>query len=204
MKKSLFIVMVILMGALLFYFSCGENGVKPKLTAKELIDQGWQKFAAGNSTGAGSDFSAALSLASAKDDSSGAFLGLGWAELRQSHAGLAEKSLVNYLSLSPGSTDGRAGLALAYLGLEKFQSAIDTANVVLASSPSWSFGHDNSIDYWELRLLLAQSYYALAEFNTSLEIVQEYFEPDFNPDTNTPEGRKSLADMIQSLWERVT
>lgn len=206
MQKTLFLLTVILTGTLLFCFSCEEKGVE-KITASELIEKGWSKFAAGNSAGAGSDFSAALSIATIAGDSSEAFLGLGWAQLRQNQAGLAEKSLVKYLSFNPGLpglNDGRAGLAFAYSATNKFQEAVDTANVVLSSDPSWSFGHDPSVNHLDLYLILAQSYYELADFETSLDIVQQYFEPGFDVDPDTPEGRTSLADKIEELWDQVT
>jgi tetratricopeptide (TPR) repeat protein len=198
MQKRLVLLMVILMGTLLFYLSCEEKGVE-RLTTSELISKGWLKFEGGDLSGAGSDFSAALSISTIPGDSGGAYLGLGWAELRQSHGGLAENSLVKYLLLTPGDNDGRAGLAFAYLAQEKFQSAIDTANAVLSSDPAWSFGHDKSINHLDLRLLLAQSYYELADFEASLAIVQ-YFDPDFNVDPSTHEGRIALAEKIDSLW----
>jgi len=199
MQKRLFLLIVILMGTFLFYLSCEEKGVD-KVTAGELIKKGWLKFEADNLAGARSDFSAALSISTNATDSSGAFLGLGWAQLRDNQAGLAENSFVEYLYLSPGSDDGRAGLAFAYWAQKKFQSAIDTANAVLSSNSTWSFGHDPSIDHLDLRLLLAQSYYQLANFSTSLEIVQQYFDQSFNVDVNTPGGKTDLAEKIWSLW----
>lgn len=202
MQKRWFLLIVLLTGTLLFYLSCEEKGVE-RVTASELIEKGWQKFEAGNSTGAGSDFSAALSISTTGSDSSAAFLGLGWAQLRLIQAGLAEKSLVEHLQLSPLSDDGRAGLAFACLAQvvqEKFQSAIDAADAVLSSDSSWTFGHDSSIDHLDLRLLQAQSYYALANYSMSLEIVQHYFDPNFNVNTDTPEGKTELAGKIESLW----
>jgi tetratricopeptide (TPR) repeat protein len=200
MQKTSFLLIIILLGTLLFY-SCGEKEVT-RPTARELIDQGWQKFQAGNLVGAGSDFTAALSISSVKIDSSDAYLGLGWAQLRYNQGGLAENSLVKYLSFGPGLpelNDGRAGLAFAYLSTDKFAEAIDTANVVLSSNASWSFGRDNSINHLDLRLLLAQCYYNLGDYSASLEIVR-YFDSGFNVDINTPEGRSDLADEIHSLW----
>ncbi|KPK76757.1 MAG: hypothetical protein AMJ89_03620 [candidate division Zixibacteria bacterium SM23_73] len=199
MQKRLFLLIVILTGTFLFYLSCEEKGVD-KVTAGELIKKGWLKFEAGNFADARSDLSAALSISTNATDSSGAFLGLGWAQLRGNQAGLAKNSFVEYLYLSPGSDDGRAGLAFAYWGQEKFQSAIDTANAALSSNSTWSFGHDPSINHLDLRLLLAQSYYELANFSRSLEIVQQYFDQSFNVDVNTPEGKTNLAEKIWILW----
>ncbi len=196
MQKRLFLLMVILMGTLLFYFSCEEKGVE-KITAGELIKKGWLKFEAGNLAGAGSDFSAAISISTNAGDSSGAFLGLGWAQLRQSQAGLAENSFVEYLYLSPGSDDGRAGLAFAYPATNKFREAIDTANVVLSSDPSWVFSHDSSIDSTDLHLVLAQCYYCIAIFDSSLMQVINYYDQSFWQDVSTPAGKDTLGMKIQ-------
>jgi hypothetical protein len=188
---------VLLAGTLLFYSSCEKKGVK-KITASELVQQGWLKFEARNFAGAGSDFSAALSISTNTTDSSGALLGLGWAELRQSYGGLAENSLVKYLSLAPGDSDGRAGLAFACYTppQNKFREAIDTANVVLLSNPNWTFNHDNSIDSTDLHLLLAQCYYLSAIFDSSLIQVREYYDPTFWVDVKTPEGKIALGEKI--------
>jgi tetratricopeptide (TPR) repeat protein len=199
MKKRWFIPIVLLTVALLFWLSCEEKGVE-RVTASELIEKGWQKFEAGNFPGAGSDFTAALSISTNATDSSGGLLGLGWTQLRQIQAGLAEGSFVEYLRFSPGRSDGRAGLAFAYRAQGKFQSAIDTANAVLSSDASWAFGHDGSINHLDLGLLLAQSYYSLADYSASLDVVQQYFDSGFNVDTDTAEGRIELADKIESLW----
>jgi len=202
MQKRLFLLMVILMGTLLFYFSCEEKAVD-KITASELIDKGWLKFEAGKLAGAGADFSAAISIATNASDSSGAFLGLGWAQLRQNQAGLAEKSYVHYLYLSPGSDDGRAGLAFAYPATNKFREAIDTANVVLSSNPTWVFSHDNSIDSTDLHLVLAQCYYSIAIFDSSLMQVISYYDQSFWQDVSTPAGRDTLGIKIEEWGSQI-
>jgi tetratricopeptide (TPR) repeat protein len=199
MRKRWFLLILLLTGTLLFHLSCEEKGVD-RVTAGELIEKGWQKFEGGNFAGAGSDFDAALSISANAGDSSGAFLGLGWAQLRRDQAGVAANNLAEYLNLSPGSNDGRAGLAFACLGQDDFQGAIDAAEAVLSSDPSWTFGHDGSVDYSDLRLLLAQSYYALADYSESLRIVQQYFDSGFSVDPDTPKGRDDLARKIESLY----
>jgi tetratricopeptide (TPR) repeat protein len=196
MQKRLFLLMLILMGTLLFYFSCEKKGVE-KVTARKLIEQGWGKFEAGDFAGAGSDFSAALSISTNSNDSSGAFLGLGWAELRQNQGGLAENSLVKYLSFAPGENEGRSGLAFAYPTTNKFRQAIDTANVVLSSNPSWAFSHDASINSVGLHLLLAQCYYNIAIFDSSLMQVINYYDINFWQDVKTPAGKDTLGMKIQ-------
>lgn len=210
MRRKLSLLTVILMGISLFYFSCEEKGVK-RVTAGELIKKGWLKFEAGNLVGAGSDFSAALSISTNASDSSGAFLGLGWAQLRQSQGGLAENSFVEYLDFSPGLpelNDGRAGLASAYGTQSKFRPAIDTANVVLASDSTWKFGHDNSINYIYLHLQLAQWYYLDADFSSSLDQVKSYLVPIYDPGwdldtTQIDNWRDMLDDEIEFLYKKI-
>ncbi|MCJ7577487.1 MAG: hypothetical protein MUO91_03440 [candidate division Zixibacteria bacterium] len=204
MQKRLFLLMVILTGTLLFCLSCEKKGVK-KITASELIQQGWLKFEAGNFAGAESDFSAALSISTNATDSSGAFHGLGWAQLRQNQGGLAENSFVKHLSLSPGSNDGRAGLAFACYTppQNKFREAIDTANVVLSSDPTWVFRHDASIDSTDLHLLLAQCYYNSAIFDSSLMQVINYYDSNFWQDVSTSAGKDTLGMKIQEWGSEI-
>jgi hypothetical protein len=195
MHKRLFLLVVILMGTLLFYSSCEKKG-GGRTTPGELIQQGWLKFEGQNFVGAESDFSAALSISTTPTDSGGALLGLGWAELRQSYGGLAENSLLKYLLLVPGNNDGRAGLAFAYPTTKKFREAIDTANVVLSSNPTWAFSHDPSINSDDLHLILAQSYYDIAIFDSSLMQVINYYDASFWVDVETPEGKFALGEKI--------
>ena len=182
-KRSLLLTAVLLSSILLLY-GCGDDGGGPtQPTAAELTDQGWAKFRAGDFDGASADFGAATDLDPEYEE---AYLGLGWAELRQSHAGLAEDAFETYLlKASSGSDDANAGLALAYHAQDKFQDAIDKASQLLSSNGTWSFSNDASIDYLDLALVLAHSYYQTAEYQESLDVVKQYFDQNFNPDVGT-------------------
>lgn len=197
MKRRWYLWIVVSLCPLLLLCGCGEdNGTK--VTAEKLIEQGWAKFEAGNFNGACADFNAALGLDAEAHD---AYFGLGWAELRQNHAGLAEDAFIDYLFKVFYSNDAEAGLALAYHAQDKFEDAIDMAENVLSSDSSWSFSlHDPSIDYLDLALILAQSYYETADFGQSLTVVQQYFDPNFVVDPNTTEGRDQLAAKLESLY----
>ncbi len=197
MKKRCFLLIAVLLSSLLLVYGCGKDEEK-QITAEELIKQGWAKLEAGNDAGASADFNAAIGLDTSAHD---AYLGLGWAELRQNHAGLAENAFVTYLAKVSDSNDAKAGLALAYHAQDKFKDVIDMAEEVLSSNPSWSFSsHDVSINHLDLALVLADSYYETAKFSQSLTMVQQYFDSGFVVDPNTPEGRKQLADKLESLF----
>lgn len=198
MKKRWFLVIAILFSSLLLVNGCGENGEITEPTVDELIKQGWAKLEAGNDADASADFNAAIGLSA---DTNEAYLGLGWAELRQNHAGLAEEAFETYVAKFPGSDDAKAGLALACDAQDKFKDAIDNAEDLLSSNPTWSFSHDSGINYLDIALVLAYGYYyGEADFSQSLAVVQQYFDPSFNPDLSTDEGQDQLANKLESLY----
>jgi tetratricopeptide (TPR) repeat protein len=200
MKRKWIIWMVVLFSSLLLIYGCGKDE-KPPQTAQDLINQGWTKFDAGNYTGASADFNAAIGMSA---DTNDAYLGLGWAELRQDKAGLAEKAFVTYVAKVSDSDDAKAGLALACDAQDKFKDAIDNAEDLLSSNPTWSFSHDSGINYLDVALVLAYVYYyGEADFSQSLTVVKQYFDPNFNPDLGKYEGRVELAEKIYSLFKQV-
>jgi tetratricopeptide (TPR) repeat protein len=199
MKKGYFSLIAVFFTILLLVYGCGGKGGPHTQTAAELIKQGWDKIDAGDFSDASGDFNAALGLDATAYE---AYLGLGWAELRQSHGGLAENAFVIYVdSTSDDAYQGRGGLALAYLADGKFEDAVTTAEVVLSANPTWSFSHDGNINYLDLELVIVQGYYEMAEYVQCLDAIHAYFDASFNPgDVNTDQGREALAEKIESLY----
>ncbi len=200
MKKRCFLLIVVLISSLLLVYGCGDDDDGGGPNATELIEQGWAKFGAGDNTGASGDFNAALGLDPQANDYE-AYFGLGWAELRLSHAGIAEDAFETYLdSASSDPIDAKAGLALAYDAQKKFEEAIDNAEELLSSDPNWTFSHDSETNYLDIALVLAYGYYATADFAECLQVVRDFFDSGFSVDTSTPEGRKQLADKLKDLY----
>lgn len=199
MTKRILLLILFSISSLLLFCSCDDDGNGPtEPTAAQLTADGWIKFEAGDDGGAASDFKAANGLDPAYEE---AYLGLGWAELRQSHAGLAEEAFETYfLKISGSNDDATAGLALAYHAQDKFQDAIDKATQLLSSSSDWSLGHGSSIDHLDVALVLAHSYYETAQFQSSLEVVRDYFDSGFSVDPDTDQGRDQLAAKLESLY----
>jgi len=196
MNKKCFLLIAALLSFLLLAYGCGDDdGVDQD--AQKLIEQGLAKFDAGDYAGASADFNAALGLDPEAYD---AYLWLGWAKLKQNHAGLAEDAFVVYLAEKTGSNDARAGLALAYDAQDKFEETVDNAEELLSSDPTWTFSHDSETDYLDVAIVLAYGYYMTADFAECLQVVQDYFDPGFSVDTSTTEGRKQLADKVHSLY----
>lgn len=202
MNRRCFLLMVALFSSLLLVYGCGEDDDGGGQSAQQLINQGWAKFGAGDHAGASADFNAALGL---DPQAYEAYFALGWAELRMSHAGLAQNAFETYLDSVPSGSntpDAKAGLALAYHAQDKFDDAIQAAEEVLAADPTWSFSpRAPEIDYLDVALVLAHSCYQTADFDRSLEVVQTYLHPGFTvDDLSTPEGRKQLADELERLF----
>jgi tetratricopeptide (TPR) repeat protein len=197
MNKRYFLLIAALLSLLLLAYGCGDDDDGIEQSAEQLFNQGLVKFDAGNYSGAGADFNAALGL---DPEYYEAYFWLGWAELLQNNAGLAEHAFVSYLAEKAGSNDAMAGLALAYHAQDKFEEAIAEAEEVLGVDPTWNFSRVSGIDYLDLALVLAHSYYETGEFGQCLIVVQTYLNPSFNTDTGTPEGRRALADELERLY----
>lgn len=197
MNRRYFLLMAALLSLLLLAYGCGDDDDGVGQTAQQLTEQGLVKFDAGDYAGASADFSAALGLDPEFYD---AYLWLGWAELRLSNAGLAEDAFVTYLAEKAGSNDAKAGLALAYDAQDEYEGAIDAAEELLSSNPTWTFSRDSEANYLDVALVLAYGYYMTADFAECLQVVQDYFDPGFSVDTSTQEGRQQLADKVDNLY----
>jgi tetratricopeptide (TPR) repeat protein len=198
MRRRWCLLALISLSFLLLFCACGDDGDGVTVTPEELTDQGWIKFQAGDFDGAAADFNAAIGLDS---EYALAYLGLGWAELRRSRAGSAENAFINYMAKSTAqANDALAGLAFACDAESKLEEAIAYAEDLLTADPQWSFGRDGNINYLDIALILADNYYLTADYEASLEIVQQYFDSTFNPPINTDQGRTELADKLASLY----
>jgi tetratricopeptide (TPR) repeat protein len=198
MRRRWCFLAVICLSFLLLFCACGDDDDGVTQTAEELTDQGWNKFEAGDFDGASADFNAAIGL---NADYAPAYRGLGWAELRQSRAGLAEDAFTIYLAESSSpSNDVLAGLAFACDAESKPEEAIAYAEDLLAADPQWSFEKDVNVNYLDVALVLAENYYLTAHYEQSLAVIQQYFDSTFNPNIDTDQGRTELADKLASLY----
>lgn len=196
MARKVFLLLVVFI-TLLLVVGCGEENGPTEVTAQQLTDQGWTKFAAGDYSGASADFEAAIGLDSTY---SLAYFRLGWSRLYESSAGLAQEAFKKYVSQTSGSNDTWAGLALACHAQDEFEDAIDNATQLLSSDPSWSFSADPSTNYLDVALVLAHSFYVTAQFQSCLDVVNQYFDPNFSVSLDTDQGRSDLATKLNSLY----
>lgn len=195
MKLFKYIILI-----LFLIFACdADNGTDPDLTAEELIAQGWENFESADYSAALTSFEEAIS----KDETiADAFNGAGWTNGRLTNLTDAVSRFSSAITLNANLTDAHAGLAFAHNAQKSYQSAINSANTAIGLESGWDFSHDETLDYKDLHLLLAESYFATLDFTSSLAQVQ-ILNPSFTADVNTFDGRSALAAEIERLRQSV-
>lgn len=123
-------------------------------------EQGWASFQVEDYRGAIGHFGYAQVLDS---EYGPAFLGEGWSQAFVGRLTLARTALEHARSLGLSTHDVSAGLAVVLKLQGNLHRAITEANSVLADEPSYVFSRRVSIDWHDLRLLLAQCWYRLGE-----------------------------------------
>jgi tetratricopeptide (TPR) repeat protein len=186
-----YIAVIICLGLI----GCGkDNGQAPQVTASMLTADGWTDFEAGLIEEAMADFEQAL----AKDAAYGeAYNGIAWCYLRTD---LLEQALANFdEAIATGVThaDPHAGKAIIYRDLEPvdFNLAIEWASEALFIDPGYVFEHDNTLDWHDLRLILAHCFIALKDYGKAKVQV------DFLNAANTldPQSATFVDDLIAEV-----
>ncbi len=175
--------------AVMMMTACGssDQGVDP-IPLPTLVEQGWEAFEAGDFAGAKTDFDLAIA-----DDptNSDAHNGLGWSNMNLDDLQGAVTSFDAALTHGFTGADPHAGKAIVLRDLEPvdYTAAISSANTALGIESNYAFAHDAGLDWKDLRLILAQSHFALGEYveaNTQVGIlggtVQDPDSPTFVSD----------------------
>jgi tetratricopeptide (TPR) repeat protein len=165
-----------------------------------LTDRGWSEFEK-------SEFEEAwqsLQQAIQKDPEYGeAYNAVGWccAKLDSLEEGL--EAFDQAISKGVSSADPRAGKAVIHRDLDpvSFQSAIDWADSALAVDSNHVFSHDESFDWKDLRLVLAQSYYGLSRYDKAHAQV-DILNPSNSLDRESPSYVEDLLAEIERLGEQ--
>ena len=118
------------------------------------------------------------------------------------------------LDIDYGYADAIGGYALLLQAIEEWQQSNTRAAALLGGDDSlWVFPHDRTIDHLDIRLVRAENYYMLADFEASqmealglatrLGYQPEDLVPDFNYNLATIEGRAALIQLIDELEEHL-
>jgi tetratricopeptide (TPR) repeat protein len=125
-----------------------------------LLNEGWFLFETGNFSRSQSRFQEALELDWHCAD---AFNGRGWCGLNMNSLYAAKWDFLQALEKGHLAPDPLAGLAIAYRDLDPadFEAAAASATSALRRDPRFVFEHDPTLDWRDLRLIMAQSYFAM-------------------------------------------
>lgn len=160
MKTTRYYLPVISIALLIAAAACEKKTTDTGPDVEELISLGWEAFEAGDMESAYTYFYDAIA---ADSDDPEARHGMGWIQLMESdlEAALSAFDRAQYFELQHFGAE--VGLAIVYRDLPEYSFAITSANTVLGSIPAYVFPHMTSVDWKDLRLIVAQCSYRLGE-----------------------------------------
>ena len=98
-----------------------------------------------------------------------AYGGLGWARLHLLQPGPARTAFQNSLVGDEDRLESRAGEAFALRDSGGDSGRLlQQARAVLAEDPGWRFSHETSVDWMDLQVLMAQTFFLRQQFDSSL------------------------------------
>lgn len=200
MKKRLFTwLQALLVLSLVFVFAgCPEDDdgdIEEPVDPVALVRQGWSSFEALDYLTAVEQFEDAIAAGAGSAD---AYSGAGWSAYKLADNSYAHDQWMEGLDIDPASYDIRTGLGLLAFDQGNDQEAIDWLSAVLADNANYSFVHIESLDYNDLHVMLAASYYGLGDFEAALQEVLT-LNPVYVGSIETPAGIDALAREIERL-----
>lgn len=142
--------------------------VNDVITAPELVAEGWNLFQAANIADARAKFEEAIALDASSAD---AYNGKGWCLLRENALAEAKQSFDLAISNGLPTADALVGRAAVHRDLPDFPSAIQDALAALSLDPNYRFAYDSAIDYRDVRIILAQSYFGISDYPSAQQQV---------------------------------
>ena len=200
-RPTRFLLSVIALGIVLITIGCDkkEGPSEAKVTADDLVQQGWINFEYLDYIASLKDFEDAINL---DDRHSDAYNGAGWSAAKiPRKMNEAGDYFATSLSLDTTRYDALGGwVFVVYQQGDSagWEAAIRKGDSLLYHRQVWQFHHEKSIDFNDIRLVMANSYLNLGEFEQSLEIVQ-LLNSSFEADVTTPIGRRELREEIERL-----
>lgn len=144
---------------------CGssDDGATPT-PQPTLVEQGWDAFETGDFAAAKTNFEQAIAVAPTNSE---AHNGLGWANMMLDSLSGSVASFDDALTNGFAGADPHAGKAIVLRDLTPvdYAAAIASANAALAIDSNYAFAHDARLDWKDVRLILAQSHFALGEYD---------------------------------------
>ncbi|MBM3320914.1 MAG: hypothetical protein FJY73_09590 [Candidatus Eisenbacteria bacterium] len=161
-----------------------------------LTSSGWEAFARGAWSEAASFFRAAIGADSLFGD---AHNGLGWTHARADSLDAAADAFGTSIRVGFSSADPYAGTAVVLRDRTPpdYAGAITAARAALARDRAYRFAHDPSFDWNDLRVILAQCFFARAEYGNANAEVDTLGGTPANPES--PSFLEDLLAEIERL-----
>ena len=181
---------------------CGGDGeTGPTETASSRTVEGWALFESGDYEGAIEKFARAVEL----DDSyAEAYCGMGWSYAKLDSLSSALASFGRAIAEGGHGavlTDSYAGSSPVYRDHDTRPAHFDSAAVYASNALSlerrYIFEHDETFDWHDLHLIMAQSYFALSDYNSANARVDSLSGNVQDPGSAT--FIEDLADEIERL-----
>ena len=185
--------MRIVLGSFVFFFFMSCSATTDDYQSS--VDAGWLAYEEAQFTDASFLFVGALAI-----DPSGteAWNGLGWSRLRRDSLDGAADAFQTGSALSTPTADLYAGWGFV-LNAQKNYGGSNTQTIsALSADPQWQFVHEAGLTSVDLKILLAENYFALGQFSQSLTAVQSV-NVDFTADVSNTDGQAELAAEIERL-----
>ena len=157
------------------------------------VAEGWLEFQRGNYENAITVFGEASDIDPTLPE---AYLGLGWcySMLDQMDNALSNFDLA--IAVESESPHGYAAKAFVHLALSQYETAIEMAiEAISLGGEEYVFGQFPDVNTENLRLLMAESYYATGQYTNSREQV-DILNPDNNLD---PDSRTYLQELLLEI-----
>ncbi len=200
--RSYIILLIILVLTLIM--GCSKDKAANQisgLSSQDLYLRGWTLFQQSNYSEAAKYFQ---ELSIRPNNYLFGHLGLGWTYLKQDKIINSNNEFQKFFDtdsldlIVPADSsymDGKAGLCFVSSAMHDEVGVITNSQQIGAN---WSFRYDSSLNYQDIVLLKAMSYYAMGQFDLSLQMVQ-ILDPGFAVDLTFSEGKILLANKIESL-----
>ena len=181
----------------LVWWGCQVDSPPPPETAQQLVDDGWAQYATANYQGARDLFNQASALDGSVVD---AYNGAGWSSAKLNDLSTAMESFGLGQVKDTSNLEIRAGIGIIENARKNYAFSDSSVLSVLSENSSWVFSRDTSINSLDLHLLLAENFFAEAEYELSRDQVH-LLDPSFPSalDVTTVAGRTALAMAIENL-----
>jgi tetratricopeptide (TPR) repeat protein len=165
-----------------------------------LVELGWAAFGADQFNTAEELFSQAIAEDATNHE---AHNGKGWALLRLDGLATAIVSFDAALNNGFAGADPHVGKAILLRDLPpvNYAAAVAAANTALSIDSDFVFAHDEELDWKDVRLILAQCYYATGQYNEANN--QVVLLGGTEQDPNSPTFVEDLLAEIQALGELI-